>query len=349
MANNALLFNAVASGAAGGIHERWLTSNQAADYVTIRNQIIGFATAVDTLIPVDSSLTVSDAALIQSITQGVLASRYPQQQSFDAIAQAIVALWTSIRNQFAAGVPFIPTGASIRYTGEITNTDTGTLALLTVDDTTTAIQFNPAADLQINAASIAIGKQCQLRVQRNNANRITLVNGAGATGFRCSGNQNLVLRSNDEVTIQGSFGGVMVFGKSGDPNYTAPLTADPAGTTITQLGDAYLYQCVIPAGGGGVADDVTLLAPAASGLSARLADCWFNCATAVVGSSIRLRDQAGGAGTAISGTLSTAATGTVRNNANGPLLGWTAATGLFCRRTDNAVSGTMYILAARSA
>lgn len=348
MANNALIFNAVASGAAGGIHERWLTSQQAADYTAIRNQIIAFATVVDNLIPTDASLTVSEAALIQSITQGVMSSRYLTPGNWDDLARSIVALYTSVRGQFSPGVPFIPTGASIRYTGEITNTDTGTLPLLTIDDSTTAIQFNPAADLTINAASISVGKQCQLRVQRNNANRVTLVNGAGATGLRCGGNQNMVLRSNDEVTLQGSFGGVMVFGKSADPNYSAPLTADPNGNTITQVGDAFLYQTVITAGGGGAADDVVILNPVAGALNMRLADCWFNVGTAVVGSSVRVRDQPGGVGTAVSGTLSTAATGTVRNSNIGQLLGWASSTGLYLRRTDSGVAGVLYMLTART-
>ncbi len=103
MANNNIIFNAVIQGATGGIHERWITSTVASSYSDIRGQIVLLANAVDQIIQTDPAITPNDGLLMQSIAQGVFAERYLNGgESLTAIAQAMAALWTSIRSQFIA-------------------------------------------------------------------------------------------------------------------------------------------------------------------------------------------------------------------------------------------------------
>jgi hypothetical protein len=97
-----------------------------------------------------------------------------------------------------------------------------------------------------------------------------------------------------------------------------------------------------PAGGGGAADDVTIMATVP--YQVRVLDVILMTSTAVVGSSAVVRNQAGGAGTALSSTLATAATGTVRNNDTATR---TTSLGLFLRRSDSGVAGTVVVVMNR--
>lgn len=115
MANNPLIFNAVIAGATGGIHERWITQQQSSDYDDVRNAIVDFANTVDVLIPTDNALTQNDCDLMQSITQGVLASRYLQgNDSLLDVARAIVALWQALHGQVIP-IPIVATGNEPGY------------------------------------------------------------------------------------------------------------------------------------------------------------------------------------------------------------------------------------------
>lgn len=110
MANNPFIYNGALQGATGGIHERWITATDEAEYLAVRTAIIEFANTVDALIPTDPDITIADSSLMQSITQGVLASRYvTANDEFAPVAQAIVALWQALRTHFQPFVIVITT------------------------------------------------------------------------------------------------------------------------------------------------------------------------------------------------------------------------------------------------
>ena len=85
-------------------------------------------------------------------------------------------------------------------------------------------------------------------------------------------------------------------------------------------------------------------------------NCPFNCrlldvtllvSTAVVGSSAQLRNLSGGGGTPRSSVLSTAATGTQRNN-DTQTFTFAAGGNLFLRRSDSGVAGTLILTFIRT-
>lgn len=100
----------------------------------------------------------------------------------------------------------------------------------------------------------------------------------------------------------------------------------------------------------GTPDDVQLLGPA-SGFGPMPGDVMVVATSAVVqtavaATSMQLRDQAGGAGSPLSGPLSTAATGAVREGVGGNFTapGGVPRTGaLFLRRADQAVVATVFV------
>lgn len=107
--NNPILFNAAISGATGGIHERWITDENSSGYIAVRNQILIFATEVDLAIPIDANTSISDAELLQSIVQGVLADRYLLNitvAGIQDIAQSIAALYAAQRTIVIPGLNF---------------------------------------------------------------------------------------------------------------------------------------------------------------------------------------------------------------------------------------------------
>jgi hypothetical protein len=104
MPNNPLLFNAALAGATGGVHERWITSQDPANYATIRNQIVVFATAVDSVIANDLTTNAQDAELMSSICQQILAGRWLDSltaQNTSDIALSIKTLYNVMRPQLA--------------------------------------------------------------------------------------------------------------------------------------------------------------------------------------------------------------------------------------------------------
>lgn len=95
MANNNPIFNAVIAGAGGANQERWIQSGDSSSYAAYRTAVEAVATAVDAEIPA-GNIGASQQALMQSICQGVFAGRYPQAESYSAIALSIVALYTQL-------------------------------------------------------------------------------------------------------------------------------------------------------------------------------------------------------------------------------------------------------------
>jgi hypothetical protein len=95
MANNNAIFNAVVAGAGGAVQERWIQNTDSASYENYQQMIEAIATAVDADIPA-GTISQSQQGLMQSICQGVFAGRYPQVDNYEAIAAAIVALYTSL-------------------------------------------------------------------------------------------------------------------------------------------------------------------------------------------------------------------------------------------------------------
>lgn len=100
----------------------------------------------------------------------------------------------------------------------------------------------------------------------------------------------------------------------------------------------------------GTPDDVQLLGPASvygpmpGDLVVVAASAVIQ--TAVAATTMQLRDAAGGAGNALSGPVSTAATGAVRESVGGGFLtpGRVLRSGaIFLRRSDQAVAGTVYL------
>lgn len=105
MQNNPALFNAVIAGALGGSQERWLTATESSAYDSISAVTLAIATAVDEVIANEVPATsVPSANLMQSITQGILSSRFPSSDSsseYLAIADAIAAIYTRMKGDLA--------------------------------------------------------------------------------------------------------------------------------------------------------------------------------------------------------------------------------------------------------
>lgn len=111
------------------------------------------------------------------------------------------------------------------------------------------------------------------------------------------------------------------------------------------FGVPFLITQSLTGGVAGTADDVTIY-NANAPFAFRILDCWAILNAAVGGSTIQLRDTAGGGGSALSSALSSAATGTVRNNDTSSRA--VAANGsVFVRRSDRSVAGRIIILALR--
>lgn len=114
----------------------------------------------------------------------------------------------------------------------------------------------------------------------------------------------------------------------------------PTGITPEISGFGCDVTIAVPfvAGPGGAPDDVIILAVVP--FQVRILDAALLVSSAVIGASATVRNTIGGAGAALTTVLSAAATGTVRNNDTA-----TRATslGLFLRRSDSAIAGTIVL------
>lgn len=140
---------------------------------------------------------------------------------------------------------------------------------------------------------------------------------------------------NDTVNIQ-------AFEEPGQPIVfqVCDRLVPPTGVTqeLAGFGVTITIAVEFPAGAGGAPDDVTILAVVP--FQVRILDATLDISTAVVGSTATVRNQAGGGGAALTSALSTAATGTVRNNDTATR---TTSLSLFLRRSDSGVAGTIIL------
>jgi hypothetical protein len=137
-----------------------------------------------------------------------------------------------------------------------------------------------------------------------------------------------------------------------DANVTAAKIADasllPAKTApaAASIGITFDDRRVFTAGVAGTADDVTIY-NADAPFAFRIVDVKVLISTAVGGSTVQLRDTSGGGGSALSSALSSAATGTVRNNDTASRL--VSANGsVFLRRSDRGVAGEVIFTCRRA-
>lgn len=122
----------------------------------------------------------------------------------------------------------------------------------------------------------------------------------------------------------------------------APVAATDVGSGLV------LLRAAFTAGGGGSPADITLYAANALPYKFRVVDSWLFVATAVAGTGT-LRDEAAGAGTAVS-SGSTAATGRIPMDPDSDasvVLTPGATKGLFLRLSDDAAAGEVFVLARR--
>lgn len=122
------------------------------------------------------------------------------------------------------------------------------------------------------------------------------------------------------------------------PNHLALLAAS--------VGAIFAVHATFAAGAGGSADDVTIFSTNApvGFLSLHII---ARISTAVLGSTVTVRDAAAGGGNALSTAMSSAATGVVQTNSSLPHS--IAANGsLFVRRSDSGVAGAVTIIAIRN-
>ena len=123
----------------------------------------------------------------------------------------------------------------------------------------------------------------------------------------------------------------------------APLIID---TAINRASPFVVYRS-FTAGGGGAADDVTIVHAGNITYPIRVLDAWLHTLTAVGGSSAVVRTATGGVGTAMTSALASAVTGVTRNN-DATTRNAIATDGLFLRRSDSGTAGDITLLCVRT-
>ncbi len=131
---------------------------------------------------------------------------------------------------------------------------------------------------------------------------------------------------------------------------------EEAGDDITGLGglaagvgSVLVFPRTFAAGAGGAADDVAVFSPNVTPFAFMIIDVTLVVSTIVGGSSVTLRDTAGGAGTALSDSLTSASSGFKRNTGSTTLPTIARGVPLFIRRSDSGVAATMLISMLRTA
>lgn len=114
-------------------------------------------------------------------------------------------------------------------------------------------------------------------------------------------------------------------------------------TTGASSGDLLVYRYVFAAGTAGTADDVTVV----SGLPNKIQvlDVTLRVSTLIGGSTCTLRDAVGGAGNALSSALSSATVALVRDALTSVAPVVPAGGGLYLRRSDRGVAGSVVVQA----
>lgn len=126
--------------------------------------------------------------------------------------------------------------------------------------------------------------------------------------------------------------------RTNTPESLAPI-ADNAGVQ-------FVIRVPFTAAAAGTADDVTIYSAAAP-FAFRIVDVHVHISTAISATTVQLRDTSGGGGAVLSSSLSSAATGVVRN-ADTATRTVAAAGSVFLRRSDRGVAGEVVITAVRT-
>jgi len=130
---------------------------------------------------------------------------------------------------------------------------------------------------------------------------------------------------------------VVPVGETSDP----PLMGDIVVGSDNTVDPKYVRVQCAAGGASGAADDVTVFTSLP--YDAQIADVEFVCTTAFGASTVTLRTLAGGAGTALSSALATAATGRARDAITTGMPTVTRGTAIFLRRSDRSVVGQLLI------
>lgn len=117
-------------------------------------------------------------------------------------------------------------------------------------------------------------------------------------------------------------------------------------TAINRAATFVAYRS-FTAGGGGAADDVTIVDVGNLGFNIRVLDAWLHTLTPVIGSTCHVRTQLAGAGVGLTSLMSSAAAGITRNN-DSTTRNAVAADGLVLRRSDSGVAGDISVLCVRT-
>lgn len=123
----------------------------------------------------------------------------------------------------------------------------------------------------------------------------------------------------------------------------AHLAAEASSAAVT-----FVLRVPMTAGTPGTADDV--VGPAAP-VDLRILDRWADVTTAIGGSTLRVRDTAGGVGDALSGSISSAAVVEGLRASSGSISAQStleAGDLVYVRRSDRGVAGTVYLLCERA-
>lgn len=192
-------------------------------------------------------------------------------------------------------------------------------------------------DAQVSAsAAIAISKLA-------NGAALTVVgnatNGSAAhTDIAATATSGAVLRESGSTI---GFGTVAAAG-------LANTIISPAKLAVEASSIACMFSIRVACAAGtiGTADDVTIYSSNAP-FAFLIIDCLWLDATAIALSSVQLRDTAGGGGAALSSVLTSAVTGTARNNDTQTRA--VAANGsVFLRRSDRGVAGEIVIICIKT-
>lgn len=253
------------------------------------------------------------------------------------------------RNEFCDGLDM---AAMIRFLNGGDSSSSGSIPSYALPSNVTMLTFNSVTNVLDGVAVPAAPTGQLLIVQHIGAGTTTIVHESSAAG---ASTQRFRLGSYGANTQGLVLGG----GTGNGPGMTAvflydgsrwvwihqgigraaliPLNVAPVANNV---GVGFYFVNVFAAGAGGAADDVVLTTNALPGF--RILDVLLDVSTAVVGSSCQLRNATGGGGGAVSSVLSTAATGSVRNNVIATNTIALAGT-LVLRRSDSGVAGTIIV------
>lgn len=162
--------------------------------------------------------------------------------------------------------------------------------------------------------------------------------GATLTSMRTPQSASLGFVRNTTIRLRYQFNRWRVQTLAINPFAVAPILQNQAASFLAYVSFA--------AGGGGAADDVTVVSNIAPNFglpfNVRVVDAWLLVSTAVVGSSCQLRTALAGGGSVLSSALSSAATGTSRNNDTVTRTN-TSGSPIILRRSDSGVAGEILV------